>query len=74
MISTVISAPGCGHDGVHGFAPETFVCLGDGTPIGYPMMEFDVEPHEWELFEAVDRDRGDALLAIAWTPDAPLDW
>jgi hypothetical protein len=60
--------------GVHGFDPETFVCLGDGTPIGYPMMEFDVEPHEWDLFEAVDRDRGDALLAIAWVPEAPPDW
>jgi hypothetical protein len=60
--------------GAHGFDPETFVCLGDGTPIGYPMLEFDVEPHEWELFEAVDRGRGDALLAIAWAPDAPPDW
>jgi hypothetical protein len=37
-------------------------------------MELDVEPREWELFEAVDRDRGDALLAIAWVPDAPGDW
>jgi hypothetical protein len=44
------------------------------APIGYPMLEFDVEPHEWELFEAVDRGRGDALLAIAWAPDAPPDW
>jgi hypothetical protein len=60
--------------GAHGFDPETFVCLGDGTPIGYPMLEFDVEPHEWELFEAVDRGRGDALLAIAWAPDAPPGW
>ena len=60
--------------GVHGFDPETFVCLGDGTPIGYPLLELDVEPREWELFEAVDRDRGDALLAIAWAPDAPPDW
>jgi hypothetical protein len=38
------------------------------------VMELDVEPREWELFEAVDRDRGDALLAIAWAPDAPGDW
>ena len=60
--------------GVHGFDPETFVCLGDGTPIGYPMLELDVEPHEWELFEAVDRDRGDALLAVAWAPDPPPEW
>jgi hypothetical protein len=60
--------------GVHRFDPETFVCVGDGTPIGYPVMELDVEPREWELFAAVDRDRGDALLAIAWVPDAPRDW
>jgi hypothetical protein len=60
--------------GVHGFDPETFVCLGSGQPIGYPDIEFDVEPHEWEIFEPVDRDRGDALLAIAWAPDAPPGW
>ena len=60
--------------GVHGFDPETFVCLGSGQPIGYPDIEFDVEPHEWEIFEPVDRDRGDALLALAWAPDAPPGW
>ncbi len=60
--------------GVHGFDPETFVCIGSGEPIGYPDIEFDVEPHEWELFEPVDRDRGDALLAIAWAPDVPPGW
>jgi hypothetical protein len=60
--------------GVHGFDPETFVCIGPGEPIGYPDIEFDVEPHEWELFEPVDRDRGDALLAIAWAPDVPPGW
>lgn len=59
---------------VHEFDPETFVCIGSGTPTGYPRIEFDVEPHEWEVFEAVDRDRGDALLAIAWVPDAPPGW
>ena len=60
--------------GVHGFDPETFVCIGSGEPIGYPDIDQDVEPHEWELFEPVDRDRGDALLAIAWAPDAPPGW
>jgi hypothetical protein len=60
--------------GVARFDAETFVCIGDGTPIGYPKIEFEVEPHEWEVFEPVDRDRGDALLAIAWVPDAPADW
>jgi len=60
--------------GVHHFDPETFVCIGPGQPIGYPDIEHDVEPHEWEIFEPVDRDRGDALLALAWAPDAPPGW
>jgi hypothetical protein len=60
--------------GVHGFDPETFVCIGPGEPIGYPDIDQEVEPHEWELFEPVDRDRGDALLAIAWAPDVPPGW
>jgi hypothetical protein len=60
--------------GVHGFDPETFVCIGPGQPIGYPEIDQEVEPHEWELFEPVDRDRGDALLAIAWAPDVPPGW
>lgn len=59
---------------VHDFDPETFVCIGDGTPIGYPRIEFEVEQREWEVFGPVDRDRGDALLAIAWVPDAPRGW
>jgi hypothetical protein len=60
--------------GVAGFDPETFVCMGDGRPIGHPRIEFEVEPEEWDLFTPVDRDRGDALLAISWFPDAPPGW
>jgi hypothetical protein len=60
--------------GVHGFDPETFVCIGSGRPIGYPNMVLGVDSHEWEIFEPVDRHRGDALLAIAWLPDAPAGW
>jgi hypothetical protein len=60
--------------GVHDFDPETFVCIGTGEPIGYPRIEMEVEPHEWDLFARVDRDRGDALLGIAWAPDAPKGW
>jgi hypothetical protein len=37
-------------------------------------IEMEVEPHEWEVFAPVDRDRGDALLGIAWAPDAPEGW
>lgn len=60
--------------GVHAFDPETFVCVGPGRPIGYPRIEVEVEPHEWEIFQPVDRERGDALLAVAWLPDAPPGW
>jgi len=60
--------------GVHDFDPETFVCIGSGVPTGYPRIEVDVEPQEWEIFKAVNRDRGDALLGMMWTPDAPPGW
>jgi hypothetical protein len=60
--------------GTQAFDPETFVCIGSGEPIGYPIIEFQVEPIEWEVFRQVNRDRGDSLLAIAWTPDAPPGW
>jgi hypothetical protein len=59
---------------VHAFDPETFVCIGSGEPIGYPLIEIQVEGREWEVFKHVDRDRGDALLAMMWTPDAPPGW
>jgi len=54
--------------------PETFVVIGSGTPIGYPIMEIDVTEEEWRLFKAVNRDRGDSLLGISWGPDAPEGW
>ncbi|MFQ5380614.1 MAG: hypothetical protein ACE5EF_03180 [Dehalococcoidia bacterium] len=57
-----------------GFDPETFVVQGSGKPVGYPVMEIETTPEEWELFAAVDRDAGDSLLGIAWTPDPPPGW
>jgi hypothetical protein len=60
--------------GVHDFDPETFVCIGSGVPNGYPRIEVEVEPREWEIFRPVNRDRGDALLGMMWTPDAPPGW
>jgi len=60
--------------GVHGFDPRTFVCIGAGQPIGYPIIDVDVTPGEWEVFREVDRDRGDSLLGMAWMPDAPEGW
>lgn len=60
--------------GVHGFDPETFVCIGGGAPIGYPAIEMDVRPEEWQVFAQVNRDRGDSLLGLCWFPDAPEGW
>jgi hypothetical protein len=60
--------------GVHAFDPETFVCIGSGVPTGYPRIDVQVEPQEWEIFRPVNRDRGDALLGMMWTPDAPPGW
>lgn len=60
--------------GVRDFDPATFVCKGAGVPIGYPVLDVDVTPEEWRVFEPVDRDRGDSLLGIAWHPDAPEGW
>jgi hypothetical protein len=60
--------------GSHAFDPETFVCIGTGEPTGYPIIDFEVEPWEWEVFKQVNRDRGDALLAMVWTPEAPPGW
>jgi hypothetical protein len=60
--------------GSHAFDPETFVCIGTGEPTGYPIIDFEVEPWEWEVFRQVNRDRGDALLAMVWTPEAPPGW
>jgi hypothetical protein len=60
--------------GVTSFDPETFVCRGSGRPIGFPKMRQDVEPHEWEVFEPVDRSRGDSLLALVWHGDPPDGW
>lgn len=56
------------------FDPETFVCKGSGVPIGYPVIELDCTPEEWELFAPVDRSKGDSLLGISWSPDAPPRW
>jgi len=60
--------------GVHAFDAATFVCIGDGASIGYPVIDVEAQPEAWDLFAPVDRDRGDALLTIAWTPDAPDGW
>jgi hypothetical protein len=60
--------------GVGLFDPKTFVCHGSGEPIGHPIIDVDAKPDEWRVFEHVDRDRGDSLLGMAWSPDAPQGW
>ncbi len=54
--------------------PETFVCVGSGTPIGYPNEEFEATEDELAAWAPVDRARGDNLLVINWTPDPPPGW
>ena len=60
--------------GVARFDDDTFVVHGSGVPIGYPVMEIEVEPEEWVVFERVNRDEGDSLLGLCWHPDAPEGW
>ncbi len=59
---------------VSDFDPLTFVCKGNGHPIGYPRIVIEVEPDEWDVFIPVDRENGDSLLALSWIPDAPQLW
>jgi hypothetical protein len=59
--------------GTDRFDPETFVCAGSGTPMG-PIIDVDVQPEEWGVFAQVDPARGDCLLGLLWTPDAPDGW
>jgi len=54
--------------------PETFVVKGKGKPIGFPRLRIEVSEEEWLPFRPVDRRRGDSLLAVAWSPDAPPGW
>lgn len=54
--------------------PLTFVCVGSGTPIGYPNEEFDASEAERAAFAPVNRQRGDNLLVINWVPDSPPGW
>jgi hypothetical protein len=60
--------------GSPGFDPETFVVKGSGVPIGWPLIEIEATPEEWEMFAAVDRSQGDSLLGIAWAPTPPDGW
>ncbi|HUA11959.1 MAG TPA: hypothetical protein VMA83_08145 [Solirubrobacteraceae bacterium] len=59
---------------VDDFDPVTFACRGRGHPIGTPRVAVEATEEEWELFENIDRDRGDSLLALCWMPDAPPGW
>ncbi len=54
--------------------PGTCVVVGKGEPIGYPRISIEATNAELGLFENVDRDKGEALLAMSWSPDAPKGW
>lgn len=56
------------------FDPATFVCRGRGRPIGAPRIAPEATADERALFAAVDRGRGDSLLAVAWRGAAPPGW
>lgn len=60
--------------GSPGFDSATFVVRGSGKPIGWPVIEIEASPEEWEMFEKVDRSKGESLLGIAWRPDPPSGW
>jgi len=70
QIGTIVAAS----LGAADFLSDTFVCVGPGRPVGQPLVHIDVHEHEWSLFEAVDRDRGDTLLGIGWVPNPPPGW
>ena len=52
----------------------TCVVVGKGESIGYPRISIEAMNAELGLFENVDRDKGEALLAMSWSPDAPKGW
>ncbi len=54
--------------------PGTCVVIGKGMPIGYPRLDVLATDAELRMFEKVNRDRGEALLTMSWTPEAPSGW
>ena len=54
--------------------PGTCVVIGKGVPIGYPRVDVVATDIEHAMFDKVDRDKGDSLLAMSWSPDAPGGW
>ncbi len=53
---------------------ENGVVIGSGAPIGYPRLTYEASAEEKSLFQPVNRDRGDSLLALGWIPEEPADW
>ena len=54
--------------------PGTCIVIGKGKPIGFPRVHVEASEAELSLFKDVDRNRGDALLAMSWSPQAPAGW
>ena len=60
--------------GVRRFDPDTFVCIGRGRPIGFPVLDVEATAEELGLFRRLDRQRGDSLLGFAWLGTPPPGW
>jgi hypothetical protein len=63
--------------GTSDFDDENWVCIGRGRPIGESIVAIVAIEAEAEFtgpFKAVDRNRGDTLLALGWPLDPPLEW
>jgi hypothetical protein len=60
--------------GSPGFDPLTFRVHGSGVPIGWPIIEIEATPEEWEPFATVDRSKGDSLLGLSWGNNPPPGW
>lgn len=60
--------------GVEEFDDEHFVCIGNGRPVGTPIVEIDAEAEHWAPFSHVDRSRGDTLLFINFPMPPPAEW
>ena len=54
--------------------PLTSRVIGQGIPIGYPLLDYDATEEEKAVFASVNRDNGDSLLAMSWRPEPPQGW
>lgn len=53
---------------------DNFIVRGSGKSIGRPKLDIQVCDNEWDIFSGVNRERGDSLLAVSWSSNAPEGW